>query len=242
MRKSIAAAALIAALAATAACSHSNAEDAGPTTSRSYNVGNFQQIEVAGPYNVEVRTGSNIGVSATGNEKLLDHTRVEVDGNRLQIGPEKSHNWFGGWKSSGSAKFVITVPQLTGASIGGSGDIQVDRVQAPNFEGNIGGSGTLSVAALEVQTLKLKIGGSGGIKAGAGKAQIADYSIGGSGSVDAGAVAVDQLKVNVAGSGNVRAHATGSADVNVVGSGDVEIAGGAKCKVNKMGSGDVRCS
>ncbi len=58
MRKSIAAA-VIAASAAAAACSQSHAEDGGPTTSRSYQVGNFQQIEVAGPYDVDVRTGAN---------------------------------------------------------------------------------------------------------------------------------------------------------------------------------------
>jgi len=56
MRKSFAAA-VIAASAATSACGHSRSEDGGPTVARNYQVGGFEEIDVAGPYNVTVRTG-----------------------------------------------------------------------------------------------------------------------------------------------------------------------------------------
>ena len=68
MRKSIAAA-VIAASAATSACGRTHAEDGGPTVSRNYQVGGFDQIEVAGPYNVQVRTGANPGVSAKARKR-----------------------------------------------------------------------------------------------------------------------------------------------------------------------------
>ena len=72
MRKSIAAA-VIAASAATSACGRTHAEDGGPTVSRNYQVGSFDQIEVAGPYNVQVRTGANPSVTAQGSQKLIEH-------------------------------------------------------------------------------------------------------------------------------------------------------------------------
>jgi hypothetical protein len=240
MRKSIAAA-VIAASATTAACGV-HARDAGPTISRNYNVGNFQEIEVAGPYDVEVRTGGKPGVSARGSEKLLERMAVEVEGDKLVIRPERSHGWFGGWSSRGNASFVVTVPQLQGATIAGSGDIRVDNVQGPRFEGEVTGSGNLNVNAMDVQQLKLGIAGSGAVKAGSGRAQAAEYNIGGSGDIDAGAIAASQLKVSIAGSGGVHAHSSGKADVSIMGSGDVDITGGAKCNVSKMGSGNVRCS
>src|SRR3982751_2563142 len=115
MRKSIAAA-VIAASAATSACGHSREEGAGPTVSRNYQVGNFQAIEVAGPYDVEVRTGGNPSVSAQGSEKLLERTVVEVRGSKLVIRPEQHRGWFSfGWGSHGKANFTVTVPQLSGA-------------------------------------------------------------------------------------------------------------------------------
>src|SRR4051794_19513647 len=124
MRKLIAAAVVA---ASASACGPRHAEDGGPATSRNYQVGNFQQIEVAGPYNVEVRTGGKPGVSARGSEKLLERTVVEVRGDKLVIRPEDHRGWFGGWSTRGKANFVVTVPQLRGATIAGSGDIHVDR-------------------------------------------------------------------------------------------------------------------
>jgi Putative auto-transporter adhesin, head GIN domain len=242
MRKSLAAAA-IAACAATASCSKVHAEDGGPSVSRNYSVGPFQQIEVAGPYDVAVRTGANVAVAGSGPQKLIERTVVEVKGDKLIIRPEQHNHWFGsGWSTRGHASFTVTVPQLLGATTAGSGDIKIDRVAGDRFNGTVAGSGGIDVAAMDVQQLKLTVAGSGGVKAGQGKAQSADYDIVGSGDVDARAVQTQQVKVSIAGSGGVRAHSSGTADVSIVGSGDVDLTGGAKCKVSKMGSGDVRCS
>jgi len=240
MRKSVAA--VIAASAALAGC-QVRAQEAGPTVSRSYQVGNFQKIEVAGPYDVEVRTGANPGVSARGSEKLLERTSVEVQGDRLVIRPERHDGWFHfGWSSHGKAHFTVTVPQLSGATIAGSGDVRVDRVQGQNFEGTVAGSGGIDVGAMDVHQLQLSIAGSGGVKGGTGKAQSAKYDIAGSGDIDASGIQTQDLKVSIAGSGGVKAHSRGTADVSIMGSGDVDVAGGAKCNVSKAGSGNVRCS
>lgn len=85
---------IAAATLATAGCGQSRAEDGGPTVQRSYQVGNFQRIEVAGPYDVDVRTGAKPSVSATGPEKLLEQLVVEVKGDRLVIHTEKHGGWF----------------------------------------------------------------------------------------------------------------------------------------------------
>jgi hypothetical protein len=242
MRKSVAAV-IIAGSAATSACGHSREEGAGPIVSRDYQVGNFQAIEVAGPYDVDVRTGGNPGVSAQGSQKLLERTTVEVRGDKLVIRPEREHGFFHfSWSRRGKAHFTVTVPQLSGATIAGSGDIRVDKVQGNRFEGTVAGSGGINVGNMDVQLLKLAIAGSGGVKAGTGKAQSAEYEIAGSGDVDASAIQAQQAKVSIAGSGNVRAHASGTADVSIMGSGDVEVSGGAKCNISKAGSGNVRCS
>ena len=241
MRKSIAAA-VLAASAATAGCGHARGEEAGPTVSRNYQVGNFQQVEVAGPYEVTVRTGGQPGVSARGPQNLLERTTVEVKGDKLVIGPKERHGFHWGWGSRGHAEFTVTVPAINAATIAGSGDINVDHVRGDRFEGTVAGSGGLDVGTVEVGALKLAIAGSGSAKAGAGNAQSASYDIGGSGDIDAGAVQTQQAKVSIAGSGSVKAHSSGTADVSIMGSGDVDVSGGAKCSVSKHGSGDVSCS
>lgn len=243
MRNAIAAAALMAVAASTPACSKDRAEDGGATVSRNYSVGAFRELEVAGPYDVEVRTGSAAAVSAKGSEKLLERTLVEVKGGRLIIRPERQKGWFRmGWSTKGKARFVVTVPELKAATIAGSGDIRIDQVRGQSFEGTIAGSGGLGLGSVAVEMLKLSIAGSGDARAGSGKARNAEYEIAGSGGVEAGGIAADALKVSIAGSGSVRANAARTADVDIVGSGDVVVTGGAKCNVSKAGSGDVRCS
>src|SRR5438309_6710180 len=231
------------AAAALAGCHMDGDEGGGATVSKNYSVGNFSAIEVAGPYDVEVRTGSNASVSATGSERLLGRTTVAVQGDKLVIAPENNHGFFHwGWGNHGKAHFVVTVPQLSGATIAGSGGITVDKITGNTFEGEIAGSGDLQLTSVEVQSLKLSIGGSGGVKAGAGHAKAADYGIAGSGSINTAGITAEQAKVSIAGSGSVKANATGTADVEVMGSGDVNVTGGAKCTVSKAGSGNVRCS
>ena len=215
-------------------------KDPGPKVSRNYQVAAFDRIEVAGPYDVKVVTGGNTGISASGNQKLLDETDVMVEGGVLKIMPRKKKGMRWGWSSHGNATFTVNAAALKGASIAGSGGIAVDKV-AGDFEGEVAGSGDLRLASVAGGKLKLAIAGSGDVQA-AGKADSVDIAIAGSGGVDAKGLATRTASVSIAGSGSVSAQASDTANVSIMGSGDVEMTGGAKCTVEKAGSGDVRCS
>lgn len=242
MLKTITAATLALASTALGGCSAPNGAG-GPTVSRNYQVGNFEQIEVAGPYDVTVRTGSKASVSARGGEKLLDRTTVEVEGNKLVIRPEHGGGMFHfGFNTHETANFTVTVPQLSAATISGSGDIHVDRVTGQQFDGKVTGSGGLDIGAIDVQQLGLTVAGSGDLKGGAGKVLTGDYQIAGSGGLDASSIDAQQIKASIDGSGSIKAHSSGTADISIMGSGDVDVSGGAKCNVNKAGSGSANCS
>ena len=241
MRKSIAAA-VIAASAATAACGRMHDSAGGPTVSRNFQVGNFQEIEAAGPYDIIVETGSNPSVSARGPQKVLDNIEVEVSGDKLSI-HSRNHGFFNfGWGSRGRTIFTVTVPSIRAATLAGSGDLSVNNVTGDSFTGTLAGSGDLSIATVNVKSLKVSLAGSGDAKIAGGQAESAEYDTVGSGDIDARGVTAQQLKVSIAGSGDIGAHATGTADVTIMGSGDVEVTGGARCTTTKHGSGDIHCS
>jgi hypothetical protein len=244
MRNALALAAIVA-VTAVSACGQAHGEDRGPTVSRIYSVGGFDSIELAGRYDVDVRTGANPSVAASGPEQAMERLVVEVRGGKLVIEPRRERRWFNfGNRSSGkgNVRVMVTVPTLTAASLAGSGNIRVDKVRGDRFEGDISGSGDLRLGTVDVAQLKLSIAGSGGLDAGSGRARSAQYDIAGAGDVRAAGIASEQLKVGIAGSGNVQARASGTADIDIVGSGNVEVTGGAKCAVSKAGSGNVRCS
>lgn len=230
-----------AALAASACNVGANAEerDPGASVTRTYQIGAFDKIAVAGPYDVTVSTGGQPGASAIGGDKLLDDTEVVVEGNVLKIRPKKRNGLSFNWGRTGKAKFAVTTAMLHGAAIGGSGGITIDQVDG-DFKGVIGGSGDLVLTAVKGGTIDFAIGGSGTITA-AGTAQSTNIKIGGSGEVDASGLAAKTANVKIGGHGDVKANASDAATVKIAGSGDVVITGGAKCAVSKAGSGNVTC-
>lgn len=237
------AAAMMAGAAALGGCSGEarGEEDDGPTVERSYQVGNFERIALAGAYDVTVRTGSAPSVQARGSEKSIERLVVEVRGDTLTIHPRKRSAMGFSWGSGGKVAVTVTVPRLSAAELAGSGDIRIDRVTGDSFEGGVAGSGNLHLAEVQVGRLKMGIAGSGRAEA-KGRANQAKYEIAGSGGIDARRVAADTAAVSIAGSGDVTAHARSSARIDIAGSGDVEISGGAKCTISRAGSGEVRCS
>lgn len=237
----------IAALAtcgAVSACGAMRHYDASPTISRTYRVGNFHEIEIAGPYDVDVRTGDTTTVSGRGSEKVLDSATVETEGDKLVIQPRDGLQRFTHLlgEDGDQTKFVVTVPQLGAAKIAGSGDLRIDNVRGPNFYAIVAGSGGLYIGSLDVGEFGLEVGGSGDVKVGSGTVQSATYEIASSGDVDTRGASLKQLNLTIASSGDVRAHVTGLAHVSIRGSGDVELRGGAQCTVERAGSGDVHCS
>jgi hypothetical protein len=210
---------------------------------KSYPVSDFTKVEVAGPFDVTIRTASAPSVNAKGNQKLMERLVVEVKGDKLVIHPESNHSWFNwGWGTNGKADIAITVPTISGAVLAGSGGISIDNVKGDEFEGSVAGSGDLDIDSVDVKSLKFVIAGSGDVRAKAGQTGSAAYKIMGSGGIDARSVRSQTAEVSIAGSGSIRGQATAAADVEIMGSGDVTITGGAKCNVTKHGSGDVSCS
>ena len=242
MRRHFAALLLAAAGAALAACSHDRAEDPGPQGARTFAIGPFSEISVAGSYDVRIKTGGKPGVSATGPQNVLDQMVVEVDGNRLRIHPQKKSGLnFSSFGRHGPVTVEVSAPALSVAAIAGSGDIAIDRITGDSFNARIAGSGSLDLGTLAVKSLDVDIAGSGDVR-GSGQAERAKYAIAGSGNVELGGLQVADLDVSVAGSGDVTAQATRTAKVSVMGSGDVRVTGGAKCETRKMGSGEIVCS
>ncbi len=239
MRGPIFAVVIAGAAAALVGCNSKDGRDPGPMTARDYPVGDFKRIESAGSYDVTVRTGSGPSVRAEGPQKVLDRLTIEVKGDELLIHPKSGSNFH--WGKSSPLKISVTVPELHGATIAGSGTINVDKVTGDSFKGTIAGSGDLTVAKVAAKSVEFEIAGSGSGRL-AGQADSADYVIAGSGELSAGALKAKDVKLSIAGSGSLDANASGTVRGEIVGSGEARVSGGAKCTVEKVGSGDLICS
>ena len=230
-----------AAILVTACHASGNAEETGPVVQRDFPVaGAFDKIALAGSPNVIVTVGGAASVRAEGEAEMLDRLEITNEGGQLQIGMRHgAGSWFS-WGSHRGITVHITVPALAGASITGSGDMRIDRVQGPAFAGSVTGSGDMNIAALTAEQASFTVTGSGDISA-AGHARQATASVTGSGDLHLAQLEAAAATLAVAGSGNIGIRATETAAIELRGSGDVTVAGPARCTINKSGSGDVRC-
>ena len=204
---------------------------------RSFPVSDFSEIVLAGSPDVTVTTGGRAAVVATGSDSDLDRLDIKVDGKRLLIGT-KPGSW--NWSSRDGVKIRVSVPTLAAATISGSGDIRVDRVNGP-FAGRISGSGEMELPSVDSPTFSLAISGSGDMEA-AGRCGTGSLSVTGSGDIDASRLTCGTLTATTTGSGDIDARSTDTATLRVTGSGDITVTGGARCTTKTTGSGTTRCS
>lgn len=234
--------ALLSAAALVTAChAAGNAEGTGPVVQRDMPVaGAFDRIALAGSPDVVVTVGAAASVRAEGEADQLDRLEItNVDG-QLQIGlRDTSGSWFS-WGHHRGVTVHVTLPALAGASIAGSGDMRIDRVQGPAFAASVTGSGDMAIANLTADTASFTVTGSGDITA-AGHARQATASVTGSGDLRLAQLETQAATVALAGSGDIGIRATQTAAVELRGSGDITVAGPAHCTISKSGSGDVRC-
>ncbi len=231
------------AITLAAACSagaHQNEGSHGGRTSRDFQVGAFDSISLAGSPDVIVTVGGQPSVRAEGDAEMIERLDIRVEGRELKIGTRRG-SWSWNMGHHDGVTIHVTVPSLRAASIGGSGDMRIDRVESPDFRASIAGSGDMEIGALRARQAGFSVAGSGGIRA-TGAAERTDVSIAGSGDVRLDSLQTRNASVSVMGSGEVTLHATESVDGSVMGSGDVTVAGPARCSVRTMGSGEVRCT
>ena len=235
--------ALLGAAALVTAChAAGNAEGTGPIVQRDFPVaGAFDKIALAGSPNVIVTVGGAASVRAEGEAEMLDRLEIVNDNGQLRIGLRNTGGGWFSWSHRRGVTVHVTLPALAGATVTGSGDVRIDRVQGPAFAGAVTGSGDITIATMTTEQASFTVTGSGDITA-AGHAQQATASVTGSGDLHLAQLEAAAATLAVAGSGNIGIRATQTAAIELRGSGDVTVAGPARCTISKSGSGDVRCN
>ncbi|MGA2174812.1 MAG: head GIN domain-containing protein [Verrucomicrobiota bacterium] len=194
-------------------CNPNAIHGSGISKTESRAVGSFSKIDLTGSPDVEVAVGPATSVAVTADDNILPVIETTVEGDTLKIGSKQSYN------TSHGVNVKITVPELNGVSVSGSGDIHVTGLKAGDMEATVTGSGDV--------TLK-------------GAADHLRAQITGSGDLQAGDLAAKDVRVNVTGSGDATVRATEQLEATVTGSGDVHYYGNPpQVRKNVTGSGDI---
>jgi len=218
-------------------------------------VGDFDGVKYALPFEVEFVAANDPYVRLEGDEDTIDEIVTEVNDGTLNIHKESS------WFDLSDETVIVTVgyTNLSSINMSGSGDgyaedmeseemslkiagsanLEIDRLACNDLIISIAGSGDVNLNELEADTMHTKIAGSGSVEV-VGRVVSQKISIAGSGDHMAGELRSQEADVSVAGSGDVEVWAMASLNAKVVGSGDIAYYGSPKVHEQIVGSGDLQ--
>ncbi len=220
------------------------------------NVDTFTKIAFRIPGKVYLRQGNTQSVEIEASRDLLKMIETEVDGSTLKIQTPDKWNW----RNEERATVYITVKNLEGVSVAGSGDlIGESKFTTGNLDLKVSGSGSLKLDVQANGDIQADVSGSGDLivngsgrsfesnVSGSGKVILdmsiagnADFSISGSGKIEARGK-VKGVRTTISGSGKVLGADLEAerCDIRISGSGDVEIYVKDELDANISGSGTV---
>jgi hypothetical protein len=203
---------LIPAAVAVVALSGCAIGDDGPRTAQTRDVAPFTRIDNRDSVDVRLHVGGPQQVQVRAGEKVIDDVRTEVRDGTLRLTFHRD-NLLGD-----DVVVDATVPSLTGVGASGSGDLDIDGIDADAFDVRSDGSSDIVLEG-KVARLSVDVDGSGDADLTDLTARDANVQVGGSGNAD---VSADRrLDVKVDGSGDVRYHGNPAVTRQLDGSGDL---------------------
>ena len=209
-------------------------------TTQKREVSAFTEISLRIGAKVHLKQGNVQSVEVKGKETTLEKLITEVNGRSLVI-RYPNDSWFSKW-NPGSVDVYVTMPQIDGLAISGSGSIVSDGIiESRILDVTISGSGDIKLDNLKAEKVSATISGSGNIHL-FGKQNAAELKavISGSGNVKAIEFPADNVDVKIVGSGNCWVNSTKNLVVKLAGSGNIVYRGNPSIDSSIAGSGKVK--
>jgi len=194
----------------------------GERTTRTFDVTDFDGVDVGGQWRVVIERGDAWRVSVEMPAEVVDQVRVARDGDTLHLGYDGP--WLGDFDSDdGSLQATITMPSLATLRFSGMS-------QQLSFSGFDGGS------------LSLDAEGAGNIRGASSRFDSLTLDLSGFGNIDFSDVAVTDADVDLGGFGNVTLRmAGGRLRGDMSGFGNLEYYGTvSEENIDKSGFGSIR--
>lgn len=200
------------------------------------------QLKISG--NVILSQGNDCSVKIEAPADIADEIVTEVTDNGTLVIKYKSKlswNKIKNLLKKNKVLFYVTMEEIAGLAISGSGDIIAKTaVKSDDLGLKISGSGDISLNELKADELAISISGSGNVKIGDGGADELMVAISGSGDVAAGSFGADEASIKIAGSGDCQIGKIDELSVSIAGSGDVSYKGEPDISKKISGSGSVK--
>lgn len=208
------------------------------TKKETRNVGDFKEISLAIPAELQLTQGSKNEVIIEADEDLLEKIITEVREGKLVI---KFDRWFS-YKGFDKIIVYVTVKDIEKLVLSGSGEIvSKTPIKADDLKLVVTGSGSIIIDDLSANEVGGFISGSGDIRVdGKSKAKVLDATVTGSGDFFASNLEFDKADLTITGSGTIKANVINELEATITGSGRIYYKGNPVIDANITGSGKIR--
>lgn len=159
--------------------------------------GDFDAIDVSGPFQVQIEVGPATHVVVSGDDNVVPKVRTEVVGSTLHI------DLPGRVVTKLPLSVAISVPALSDIDIGGASTVTVAGLEAPGFELDVSGASQLTIAG---QSTELEAEISGASRLSASGLQVSKAKIEASGASTVEVSVDDSVEAEASGASTVRIH------------------------------------
>jgi hypothetical protein len=187
----------------------------GAVKTETRTVSGFTAVELGGNGDVTVQQNGTESLTISAEENLLPLLTSEVVDGTLKLGVKDGARI----DSTQPIGYQITVKNLSGLDLGGSGN--------------------QTVTGVKTASLRVRVAGSGAVTA-TGTADAQDVQIAGSGTYRGIGLTSKTASVNSAGSGTAELSVSDRLDVKIIGSGTVTYSGSPQITQSVIGSGTLR--
>ena len=186
----------------------------GNTGTETRPVSGFSNVELAGAGELIIEQTGTESLTIEADDNLLPLLTSEVSGDTLHLGVRPNTTL----RPRQSIIYRLTVRQLAGLGISGSGTVTASKIQTSRLRTDISGSGPISIT---------------------GSAVDQELEISGSGEYRAEELVSKTLRAQISGSGNAVVSVTESLDVEISGSGSLTYEGDPRISQQISGSGKL---
>lgn len=216
----------------------------GKEDNKSYDYKGFTAVENRCAVDVEIRTGKNFSIDVKGDPDYIEDLEIELSGRTLEIFHEGG--WFFGSSDPKGTTVYISMPEIEGIFLTGSGDLEViGTVQTDDLELELTGSGSAEFENIVCNEFNFRSRGSGDVFAMSIESDNVSFELNGSGGIETfDKIITNEIEIKIKGSGDIEVKNIKAleAKLSIMGSGkidfdDVDI---KSLSINLAGSGDIR--
>jgi hypothetical protein len=204
--------ALLAVLLLVSACSVT--KGSGRVVAETREVGGFTKVELSGSGELTIEKTGTESLSVSAEDNLLPQLTSDVSGDTLTLGTKPNTSIL----PTKPITYSLTVKDLTGIAVSGSGSVQVSNLMTNSLRTKISGSGTITAS---------------------GAVNDQDVDISGSGHYQAEQMTSKAVKAQISGSGTASVLASDLLDVKISGSGTLTYSGNPQVTQEISGSGKL---